>query len=157
MQRDVAQTVEEGGFADVGHPYDEETGAEEVRCGGVILMGFREAQDLRDGGFAMSAAEECGCGFEPLCYYVFALSVGFGVIGPEVLLCVDYEAGAGGEGGLEKGVTGRDGEAVVAAFDDEVDGGEEGADLAEPGGVVAEVVGAGNGGEVLEGGARNEG
>lgn len=90
MQGHVAQGVEEGGFADVGHAYDQQTGAEEVARGAVVLMGFGETEDLGDGGFGFGAAEERGCGFEPFCDRMFALSVGFGVIGAEVLFGVDY-------------------------------------------------------------------
>jgi len=75
---------------------------------------------------------------------------------PEIVFGIYYEALDVGEGGLEERIAGGEGDAVVAAFENEVDLGEEGFHFGEAGGVVAEKVGAREGGEGGEGSAGNE-
>ena len=62
------------------------------------------------------------------------------------MLCIDDEALDVGEGGLEERIAGSERDAVVAAFEDEVDLGEERLHFGETGGMVAEEVGPGKGG-----------
>lgn len=108
-----------------------------MRRRGVIRVVATEAQHPLQAPLGTRAREQHGCGREPPGYDGFAGGVKTRIVAAEVLLRVDDEAWAGAESGFESWVARGEGQAVVAAFDDEVDGGEEGFHAREAGGVVA--------------------
>ena len=84
-------------------------------------------------------------------------SVEWSVIAAEVLLGVDYETLPAGERFFEEGIARCERDAIVTAFDNEVDGGEHRPHFGESSTGVAEEVSAGEIGEGGEGAAGEEG
>lgn len=157
-----AQGVEQRGLADVGHADNHAAVAHEFPA----RLGV-QAEDVEDFayGLARTVALVVACSsvsykqrhalFAPAGYHALLCIVAGAAA--EVALRVHDEALFALEGGLEQRVARGEGDAVVAALDDEVDAGEEGFHLGEAGFVVAEEVGAGERGERGEGMAGEEG
>ena len=81
----------------------------------------------------------------------------FPALTAQILLRVDNQALPTREVLLEQGIAGREGDTIVATFDDEVNAREHGLHLVEAGAVVAQEVGPGEGVEGREDQAGEEG
>lgn len=172
---DAPHGVEQRALAGVGHADHEGAQARQrVRARGALLD---QLQEVRDGlGLAVVGEEDMGAahagllllllqeaapGFPPGVVFpeqslLLLLEALGGLVKGQVGLCVDDDAVAAGEGGLEEGVGRGQGHAAVAALDDEGDVGQDALHGGQGAAVVAQEVGAHDGRGDVKGLARDE-